>query len=77
VVLEVLFSTLSKYSMKGMNEWKSFMSIHSIFPVTKSTLGPHLTTNSVQEVEGEHKNICLDNESEHTHRRVVDECISC
>ena len=32
LVLEVPFSTRSKYSVQGIKEWKSFRSIHSIFP---------------------------------------------
>jgi hypothetical protein len=40
LVLEVSFSILSKYSVEGMNEWKSFQSIHSIFPFLEDKF-PH------------------------------------
>jgi hypothetical protein len=40
LVLEVPFSIRSKYSVEGMNEWKSFRSIHSIFPFLEDKF-PH------------------------------------
>jgi hypothetical protein len=40
LVLEVSFSIRSKYSVEGMNEWKSFWSIHSIFPFLEDKF-PH------------------------------------
>jgi hypothetical protein len=40
LVLEVPFSIWSKYSVEGMNEWKSFRSIHSIFPFLEDKF-PH------------------------------------
>jgi hypothetical protein len=40
LVLEVPFSIRSKYSVEGMNDWKSFRSIHSIFPFLEDKF-PH------------------------------------
>nr|AAF69190.1 maturase [Cathaya argyrophylla]ULF03461.1 maturase K [Cathaya argyrophylla]ULF47395.1 maturase K [Cathaya argyrophylla]ULF47465.1 maturase K [Cathaya argyrophylla]ULF47488.1 maturase K [Cathaya argyrophylla] len=40
LVLEVPFSIRPKYSVEGMNEWKSFRSIHSIFPFLEEKF-PH------------------------------------